>query len=477
VRSRQLSIQFFARRQKARREEPARLEPPPTLLPPPPNTIVGSYRIGVVEYYVYVPENQYPRLRIVEPPPPPKEVLSEILAGIRDPSDPAERYHAEKMRSGYGPLYPLVIDDYVEEIAVDGPGEKVSVIHTLYPGRWMSVDMRLTEKEVDSLAIQIARKAGKMLTIATPVAEGLTEEGHRISVTLSREVSRFGSTIVLRKYPEKPLTISDHVASRIISPLAAAFIWMLLEAQGYVFVIGQMGAGKTTLLQALASLIPPHARIVTIEDTPEIRLDRPYWDSLVTRPRPPGEEINDISLEDLLRFALRRRADYIIVGEVRGRETRLLAQAAASGHGGLTTFHADSPEGAILRLRLDPISLPDLFLNVITSFVLVRRIPMVGGSYIRRVYEISEIVDKKPVTLFKWSPATDRLEPNDPQVIAEKSVRLREAWDRLGRPGDALDVELDYRARIIEEISAMDWPEALARLNKFYIDRYGGPRP
>ena len=476
MRSFNLSLSFFrSTRQQEKREIKEAVQP--VLLPPPTNSIIASYRIGVVEYYIYTPENQYPRLRIVEPPEPPREVLSEVVSGIREPENHAEAYHADKLKSGYGALYPLVIDDHVEEIAVDGPGDRVAVLHTMYPGRWISVDIRIGERELDSLAIQVARKAGKMITIATPVAEGLTEEGHRVSVTLSREVSRFGSTIVMRKYPEKPLTISDLVASRIISPLAAAYLWLLLEAQGFVFVIGQMGAGKTTLLQALASLIPPHARIVTIEDTPEIRLDRPYWDSLVTRPRPPGEEISDITLEDLIRFALRRRADYIIVGEVRGRETRLLAQAAASGHGGLTTFHADSPEGAILRLKLDPISLPDLFLSVITSFVLIRRIPLVGGSFIRRVYSISEVVNGQPITVMKWSPAVDRLEPNDPQVLADRSARLREAWDRLGRPGDALDVELDYRARIIEEISTMEWDQARARLQQFYIDRYGGPRP
>jgi flagellar protein FlaI len=248
---------------------------------------------------------------------------------------------------------------------------------------------------------------------------------------------------------------------------------MLVEAQGFLIIIGNMGSGKTTLLQALAGLIPPFYRIVTIEDTPELRLPHNHWDSLVSRPRPPGGEIADIGLEELLKFALRRRAEYVIVGEVRGREARLLAQAAASGHGCMTTFHADSPEGAILRLRLDPISLPPLFVNVITAFVQVRRIPIRGGGALRRLINVTEVDGDELVETITWNPALDMHEPKTAEDIAEASVKLRSAWERLGMPGSDPAEELADRAAFLEDASRFSPDEFYKKLLEYYVSKYG----
>ncbi len=455
-----------------KKRTPTRSRPVESPLLPPENA-TAHYRVGVVEYYLYIGDGGLPRLRIYEPPEPPEERIRLLAAGFEEPRDEAERYHLDKTLSGYGKLYPLIIDSHVEEIAVDGAGNRVAVLHTLMPGFWVSVDMILGEYEVDSLAVQLARKAGRILSIASPYAEGLTREGHRIAVTLSNEVTRFGSTIVLRKYPEKPITIGDLIGMRVLSPLAAAYLWMLVEAHGFLLIIGSMGAGKTTLLQALASLIPPFKRIVTIEDTPEIRLNHPHWDSLVTRPKTPGEEIDEVTLEDLLRFALRRRADHVIVGEVRGREARLLAQAAASGHGSITTFHADSPEGAILRLTLDPINLPMLFLKVISAFIHIRRIPVVGGGFLRRVVSITEFQEDDLVTVFEWAPERDAITPLSPEEVVDRSKSLREAWHKLGMPGASLEVELEERARFLEERANLPPETFAASLSKYYSRKYG----
>lgn len=435
--------------------------------------IKGHYKVGPVEYYLYVDEYGFFRLRIVEPREPPEDVIYDIIAGVKHPRGDAEKYHARKRASGYGKLYPLIIDDNIEEITVDGPGNRVSVLHRFIPGYWIDVDLTLGEAELDSIAIQLARKAGRLLSLATPYAEGITSDGHRIAVTLGREVTRHGTSIVLRKYPEKPVSITDLLATRVLTPIAAAYLWLLVEAHSFIMIIGSMGAGKTTLLQALAGLIPPHHRIVTIEDTPEVRLYHRHWDSLVTRPRIPGEDIEEVDLEDLLRFALRRRADHVIVGEVRGREARLLAQAAASGHGSLTTFHADSPEAAILRLRLDPISLPPLFLRIITAFVHIQRIPVVGGGFLRRVTSITEIQDDELVTIFQWKPEADSLTPKRSEEVVERSSALREAWVRLGMPGGSLEAELEERARFLEERINHPGEVFYASLAKYYSRKYG----
>ncbi len=461
---------------RLRRTQEAHIRPVQEIrrLPPPPDdSVLATYTIGPVRYVIYRAGDGWPRLRVLEPPSPPEDRLMELLAGAASPSSPAEEYHLEKARSGYAKIYPLIQDPHIEEIAVEGPKRSIAVVHKHYPSRWTTVDLELLEEEADSLAVQLARKAGRMASLAVPLAEGLTREGHRIAVAYSREASRHGSSFVIRKYPEKPLTIADMIAARILTPLMAAYLWILVEAQSFLVIIGSMGSGKTTLLQSLAGLIPPYHRVVTVEDTPEIRLPTPHWDALVTRPRPPGEEIEEIGLEELLRFALRRRAEHIIVGEVRGREARLLAQAAASGHGSMTTFHADSPEGAILRLRLDPISLPPLFLKVITAFIHVRRIPVYGGKAKRRITSITEVSSDELATIFTYDPAEDVHEPLEPRKVLERSTRIHEAWAKLGAPTGSLEVELEDRAALLESIVGLAPDEVYERISRYYQDRYG----
>lgn len=437
--------------------------------------VIAAYKVGPVEYMLYRKGKLDYKLAVIEPEEPSSEVLEELIAGLREPATPEERYHAEKAVSGYGPLYPLIIDSHVEEIAYTDPSRPVMVIHRLVQDRWIETSIRLTPSEADSLSLSLARKAGRQLSIANPVAEGVTPEGHRVSVTFGREVSRGGSTFVVRKYPEKPLTMADLIRMGSISPLEAAYLWILVEAQGFILIVGNMGSGKTTLLQALASLIPPGKRVITIEDTPELRLPVEAWDSLYTRPPLPGDEDLEIGLEDLIKFALRRRGDYIIVGEVRGREARLLAQAAATGHGSLATFHADDADSAIVRLTLDPINLPPLFLRSITAFVTVRRTLTYDGRALRRVTAITEVAGDELRDIFVWDPATGEVSPSNPAAVAETSERLRWAWERLGRPMGSPEAELEERARVLAEaVEAMERDGVPFRrvLVKFYERRW-----
>ncbi|MEM1757836.1 MAG: type II/IV secretion system ATPase subunit [Acidilobaceae archaeon] len=449
------------------------IEKPRLISTPEEWRITAHYRVGVVNYYLYVDDLGLSRLRFIEPPSPSSERVKDIIAGLSKPSNDIEFYYASKALSGYGSLYPLIIDPHIEEIALETPGRNLSVIHKLVPARWVEVDLVIDNATADSLVVQLARKAGRIISIAVPYAEGQTTEGFRVSVTFSREVSRFGSSFVLRKYPEKPNTIADLIASRVLSPLMAAYLWILVEAQLFLLTIGSMGAGKTTMLQALAGLIPPYYRVITIEDTPELRLLNPHWDSLITRPSLPGEALVEVNLEDLLKFALRRRAEYVIVGEVRGREARLLAQAAALGHGVMTTFHADSAEGAILRLQMEPISLPQLFLRLLSSIVHIRKIPVYGGKVRRRVYSISEVNEDELITVFKWNPLEDKFTPSTASELVKASVRLEEAWSKLGVPHNELIRELENRSILLEKLAGLDPEEFYKAITRFYISEYG----
>ncbi|MCS7106937.1 MAG: type II/IV secretion system ATPase subunit [Acidilobaceae archaeon] len=440
--------------------------------PPDDWRVSARYQVGPVTYYLYSDDMGLSRLKFVEPQLKSSR-LKEILAGLAKPEGEAEQYHVNKAASGYGPLYPLIIDPNVEEIAVEGPNRSVAVIHRLVPARWVDVDLVLDSQTTDSLAVQLARKAGRLISIASPYAEGLTSEGFRVSVTFMKEISRFGSSFVLRKYPEKPATMGDMIAGRNLSPLMAAYLWIMVEAQLFTMVIGSMGAGKTTLLQALAGLIAPYNRVVTIEDTPELRLLTPHWDSLITRPSIPGESLTEVDLEALLKLSLRRRAEYIIVGEVRGREARILAQAAALGHGVMTTFHADSPEGAVMRLQMEPISLPELFLRLLAVIVHVRKVPTYGGKARRRVSTIAEVNEDEIVKVFSWNPVDDSFAPSRAEEVLKVSARLEEAWIRLGIPHRELARELENRAEVLEKLAGLPPEEFQKAIARFYMSSYG----
>ena len=177
--------------------------------------ILAAYKIPPIRYSIVLPETGVPVLVVEEPSPEDEgqaRRLREIMAGLEEPRNDVERYYAMKAKSGYGPIYPLMRDPHIEEIALSGPSRKIAVMHKLIPSRWIESNIRMSEEEIDGLAMQLARKAGRVLSLASPYAEGLTVDGYRVSVTLSKEVSRFGSTFVVRKYPEKPLTIGDLIA-------------------------------------------------------------------------------------------------------------------------------------------------------------------------------------------------------------------------------------------------------------------------
>jgi len=385
------------------------------------------------------------------------------------------QYFIEREISGYGPLYPLIRDVNVEEIAVDGPSRPVSIFHRRYPFGWLDTNIVLPASEVDRLVLVLARRAGRSLSIAHPYAEGLLPEGHRLAATYAREVSRFGSSLVIRKHLEEPISIVSLIRDRVLSTLTAAYLWLLLDFKAAMIIAGPAASGKTTLLQALLGLIPSLERIVTIEDTPELNLSHhPRWDSLVTRySYARGGE--DIDLYKLAKFALRRRADYIVIGEVRGEEARILLHAAASGHGALATFHADTAESAIMRLKAPPISIGDSFIPLISAIVIVKRLRRgLVGEEVRRVSEIVEIIEESRGRwslhrVITWNPRKDDHEPSDPRELVKNSYRLRRMAMAYGLAEEWIVHELEKRVRLLEDMLSRqltDYSEVARRIDE-----------
>ncbi len=380
---------------------------------------------------------------------------------------PQLKYHVEKVLSGYGPLYPLMRDPEVEEIAVDGPGRSVSVVHRRFEIGWMDTNIVLDQDELDMLVMYLGRKIGRPLSIAHPYAEGLTPEGHRIALTFSKEVSRIGSSIVVRKHFEKPLSAIQLIEDGVASEAIIAYLWMLVDHGRSVLIAGPTASGKTTLLQAILGLIPSIKRIVTIEDTPELNLfNRPHWDSLVAR-HSYSKDVEDVTLEKLARFALRRRPDILVIGEIRGPEALVFLQAAATGHAALATFHADSAHSTIDRLK--SLGVPQYLLEALDAIVVVKRV-RIGYRIARRVVEVVE-VDGGLHTIARWTASRDIHEPLDPGVIAGESRVFRRIADALGV--DRAGVVEDYTARVsmlrrLREQGVYEFMDVFRRIDSWF---------
>lgn len=200
----------------------------------------------------------------------------------------------------------------------------------------------------------------------------------------------------IRKFTKEPWTPIKLMDFGTVSPEVLAYLWLLIEHEANMMVIGGTGSGKTSFLNSLAFFIPPAARVVTIEDTRELNLLHENWLPSVARAgvgmaNIAGERHGEVSLFDLLRESFRQRPDYVIVGEIRGKEAFVLFQGAASGHPTLSTMHAESVDTMIKRLETHPIDLSPALVETL-NIVCVMIQTKVGGKPVRRLKEVVEVI-------------------------------------------------------------------------------------
>jgi flagellar protein FlaI len=386
-------------------------------------------------------------------------------------------YYVKRDSLGYGPLDPLIRDPRIEDVSMEGVGKPVRVFHRDYNDLdWLTTNIRLDdERYVDHLAIKLAHLSGKHVSAAFPVVDATLPERHRVTVTYSREVTPFGSSITIRKFREEPLTICHLMKSRTISPLMAAYWWLLLENKAFVLIVGPMASGKTTLLNALATLLKPNWKVVSIEDNQELRLPHVGWKPLVARHTYTlGETVTEVKLFDLVKLSLRERADFIIVGEVRGEEAQALVQAAALGHGCACTFHGDGFETMVQRLTSPPINVGESFIPLITNVVVIKRLAPLGGKPVRRVVEVLEVVSAKECrSVFKWDPQLDVHLPLTVDEAVDKSKALSRMASLTGWSSKGLKSEMRRREEFLKgllEANVLHYNDVVAELRKFYAE-------
>ena len=364
-------------------------------------------------------------------------------------------YYVERDVIGYGPIDPLMRDKYIEDISCNGVGKPIYVWHRRYEYIPTNIVFN-SEKELDSLVVRLAHKAGKHISVAFPVVDAILPGGHRLAATFRKEVSTSGSTFTIRKFREDPITIIDMIEWHNLSPELAAYLWLLIEHKKTGLILGVTGSGKTSTLNALATLFRPTVKVVTIEDTPELRLPLENWVQLVARPSygVGPQKIGEITLYDLVKVSLRYRPDVIIVGEVRGEEAYVLFQAIATGHGGLTTLHAEYIDAAVKRLTSPPMNIPKSYISLLDFALVIRRVTMFrpdGTYYIaRKVSEVWEVKDyNNYITISKWDPSKDVF-----HLYLDRSEVLKEIAEFRGKDFDWATDEVYKRAIVLEWMRA-----------------------
>jgi pilus assembly protein CpaF len=248
---------------------------------------------------------------------------------------------------GLGPLDPLLLDETITEIMVNGP----SHLYIERAGKIERVDSYfLNDEHVLRIIDRIITPLGRRIDASSPRVDARLPDGSRVNAVIE-PLSLVGPVITVRKFPAKPVTVDDLIRFGTATPEMFEFLRVCVAARLNVFVSGGTGSGKTTTLNVLSSFIPEDERIVTIEDAAELQLRQAHVVTLESRP-PNLEGTGEITIRDLLRNALHMRPDRIIVGECRGGEALDMLQAMTTGQdGSLSTGHANTPADMLRRLE------------------------------------------------------------------------------------------------------------------------------
>jgi pilus assembly protein CpaF len=248
---------------------------------------------------------------------------------------------------GFGPLEPLLADESVSEIMVNGP-DKVFVERK---GKLAKTNILFEDNEhVMRVIDRIVSPLGRRIDESSPYVDARLPDGSRVNAIIP-PLALNGPTLTIRKFEKDPLTIDDLVSFGSLSPETGEFLKACVKGRLNIIVSGGTGSGKTTLLNVLSSFIPEDERIITVENAAELQLRQEHVVTLESRP-PNIEGKGEVTIQDLVVNTLRMRPDRIVVGECRAGEALDMLQAMNTGHdGSLTTAHANSPRDTLSRLE------------------------------------------------------------------------------------------------------------------------------
>ncbi|MFB4325577.1 ATPase, T2SS/T4P/T4SS family [Priestia sp. BR_2] len=316
---------------------------------------------------------------------------------------------------GLDVLQPLVDDPRITEIMINSHQD----IFIEQDGEVKKLPLQFeSQSRLEDIIQSIVGTVNRVVNESTPIVDARLKDGSRVNIVLP-PIALKGPTMTIRKFPESPMTMDDLVGRGALTEEAAEQLRILVKGKYNIFIGGGTGSGKTTFLNALSQYIPPEERVITIEDSAELKIVTvPNLVSLETR-NANTEGRGEIAMRDLIRSSLRMRPNRIVVGEVRGSEALDMLQAMNTGHdGSLSTGHANSTQDMISRLETMVLSGADLPISVVRQqissaidiFVHLSRL----RDRSRRVTEISEVIGM-----------------SDGEVVLNPLYRFRETGGRV----------------------------------------------
>ncbi len=430
---------------------------------------------NVTEYELKAPEAEEPLTESFHRQLPLiLEKHPKILMGITPIGIRKIEYYLERNTIGYSRIDPVMNDPNVEDVRCGGIGKPIFLWHRVYENIKTNVFFS-DEEELNDFVMKIVHKAGKHISIAFPIVDVTLPGKHRLAVSYGRETTPFGTSFTIRKFREDPFTIIDLINNETIDESIAAYLWLLVENKMSIMIVGATGAGKTTALNAVACLIRPNHKIITVEEVAEINLPHENWTSTIARSGFGAEKEGEITLYDLIKSAVRHRPDLITVGEIRGEESYVLFQALATGHGGLCTMHAEDVETAIKRLTQPPMNIPESIITLMNCLIVVRHVqtPVVldCGKKLssRKFVQVSEIQEANSfIDVFNWNASSDTF-----QERLNESILLKRLAKKLNIPLDRLMGEFEARKSVLEtmvENNIRDHRSVNRVLSKYYND-------
>ncbi|MFP3284415.1 MAG: type II/IV secretion system ATPase subunit [Candidatus Nanopusillus acidilobi] len=365
---------------------------------------------------------------------------------------------------GYNKVDSLLRDPLIEDIECSGPNYPIFVVHRYFGN--LKTNIILNDKEIRDLIEKFALRAGKHISYAEPILDATLPDGSRVNATYSQEITTHGPTFTIRKFREIPWTPIELIRLGSATPEIFAYLWLAVEFRKNIIIIGGTASGKTTMLNAISMFIPPNARIVSIEDTREIKLYHPNWIPSVVKYS--SDKNREIDMFELLRMSFRQRPDYVIVGEVRGEEAYVMFQGMASGHSSLSTMHAESTRALISRLTTPPINLSPSLIELLNVVVIMQHDNFLGTN-LRRIKEVDEIIKYNRFNIaYKWNPFKREYLENPKKYLFrlienEYGIRYKELYEEY-----ITRVKLLYR---LSELNISDFQTFSKIIQMYYYNK------
>ncbi len=404
-----------------------------------------------------------------------KVLLKELGIGINRNSYLKLMYYIYRDFIGLNKIEPLMNDFHIEDIECNGVKTPLYLVHRKFGSIRTNIVYDNFE-EITSFVEKLAQKCGKYISYANPIMDGrLADSGARVNATYTEDVTSRGPTFSIRMFTREAWSSVKLIQMGSASAEILAYLWILIEHGANILIVGGTGSGKTTIVNCVASFIRPEARIVSIEDTKELRLMHENWLPSVARAGTGvgGEQTGEITLFDLLKASFRQRPDYVIVGEIRGQEASVMFQGMASGHSSISTMHADDVKTVIKRLETAPISLSPSLVEVMDVICLVSH-AKVDGKDVRKIRAIQEIIsvkengDAEINVPFQWDAGRNVF------LFKRDSYVFKKIVAKKGMSMEELKKEFELRRNLLNALykkNITEFEEVQKIINEYYKNK------